>query len=454
MRNYNRQQVFDQTILENAKITIVGAGALSNYLCLYLSGIGIRNINLISDENYEKENNEFLLKNFKGSKAKGIEEKINKINPEMDITSINSHLIDFLIGQPDVLVDLTNDNESKKKCKNIAKKKNIKRFISAYSSENNGSIRAYDIVKRPLILKKNKPKILTLRDSLTDYQNYSQGNFTSGIIAAIALDEIRKTILPLKNEHRLKEADFSLHSKKRFNSGLRFDEKKESLSGMKALVVGAGGIGTYVCLNLSLMNIDRIDLYDGDVIEDHNLNRQVFYYDAIGRKKADILSERLNCIKSYPKYLTDTSKLKKYDVIFSCLDNWKYRFMLSNYAVKNKIPFINGSVTTFNAYADFYSCLSCNYNRKKMLENEKPEEGSCNNITNSNVVMTNAFVGALMASETKAIAFPNEYKKLYKKELSYNSQSIDSLKFSISNQILSCTCHKKEKGCKCHEKNI
>ncbi|MDP2909121.1 MAG: ThiF family adenylyltransferase [Nanoarchaeota archaeon] len=469
MRNYSRQAVFDQEKLAAAKITLVGAGALSNYLCAYMSGLGIKNISIIDDTPYQNEPNEFLLKNFKGAKVKGLEEKIREINPEIHITPINSPAIDFLVGQPDLLIDLTNNPESKKKCKEFSKKTDsIKKLISASSSENNGSIRIYTPQSNPaLILKKNAPKVLFLEKddfSLDNYKDLPQGNLTSGLIAAILLDELRKAIIPLDNEYSLKnKVDFSLYAEKRFNSGLRFDEKKDDLSKLSVLVAGAGGIGTYVCLNLALMGVGSIDLYDGDTIEDHNLNRQVFYYNKIGHKKAEVLAERLNklakpYINPHPYYLKDISKLRKrYDIIFSCLDNWQYRFMLSDYAAKNKIPFINGSVTTFNAYADFYNCLSCKYDTRRVLENEKnqsPRAGSCSNVENSNVVMANAFVGALMASETKAVAYPDKYKPLYKKEMSYSSQGADYLRFTVSNQVLSCLCHKKTEGCECHENPI
>lgn len=472
MRNYNRQAVFNQEKLEEAKITIVGAGSLTNYLCLYLSGLGIRNVTVIDNTQYKNNDNEFLLKDFKGPNVEGLEKKIKEMNPDIKVTSINNPLSDFLIGHPDVLVDLTNNPESKKTCKQVAKSiKSIKKVISASSSENNGSIITYDISNKsngplifnPLSIEKGskKPQVLTIKKDnfLEEYKNFSQGSFTSGLVSAIVLDEIRKVVAPLDKEHPLeKRFDFSLYSQKRFNSGIKFDEKKEDLSKFNVLVVGAGGIGTYVCLNLSLMGVGNIELYDGDVIEDHNLNRQVFYYDAIGKKKAEVLAERLNkirrCINPHPSYLKDVSRLKKYDLIFSCLDNWEYRFMLNDYAVKNHIPFINGSVSTFDAYAEFCNCLSCKYNAEKKIESEKnlaPKAGSCSNIENSNVVMTNAFIGAIMAAEAKALIFPKKYQPLYKKELRYNSTSIDSLKFSTSDQVLSCLCDKKLKGCECHE---
>ncbi|MBU4502718.1 MAG: ThiF family adenylyltransferase [Nanoarchaeota archaeon] len=467
MRDYRRQEIFDQDKLENGKVCILGAGPLTNYLCLYLSGLGIKNVKVIDNMPYQKDKNEFLLTGYKGQKVDGLETKVKEINPELNIKGLNSRPLDFLIESPDVLVDLTNDPYSKKECKAISRKvKGIKKIISASSSENNGSIRIYEVPKtEPLILGKPKKtkRIGLVNDnfSLGMYEGLEQGNFTSGLISAIVLDEIRKAILPLDNEHSLEsKVDFSLYSENRFNSGLSFNENRDNLSKKKVLVVGAGGIGTYVCLNLALMGVGSIDLYDGDIVEDHNLNRQVFYYDAIGKHKASALASRINKItgKSYiqphDNYLKDISKLKKYDAIFSCLDNMEYRLMLNKYSIEEHIPFVNGAVTTFNAIADFSNCYRCEGGADLMLAEEKAEENSragCNNIRESNVVMANAFVGALMASEIKPLMYPKKYSSLHGKKLTYNSKAVDSYKFDVSSQILSCLCHKKTNGCDCHD---
>ena len=51
---------------------------------------------------------------------------------------------------------------------------------------------------------------------------------------------------------------------------------------LSALVVGAGGIGNFVALNLALLGVGNIDIVDGDKIEDTNLNRQLLLYGRVG----------------------------------------------------------------------------------------------------------------------------------------------------------------------------
>ena len=65
------------------------------------------------------------------------------------------------------------------------------------------------------------------------------------------------------------------------------------LKKQKIAVLGAGAVGNEVIKNLSLFGVGRIDVYDFDNIETHNLNRSVLFRDAdVGRNKAQVAAER------------------------------------------------------------------------------------------------------------------------------------------------------------------
>lgn len=462
----SRQEAFDEEKLKDAKITIIGAGTIANYLSLYMLGLGIGNIRILSESQNPEEN--FIIR----GENKSLEEKLREINKKPIIDIIKESPEDYTIGEPDIIIDATNNPASKKISKEFSKKiKNVKLAISTASSYNNCSL--YQQKIQPIsvnsrlsdvIFKPNKPSAPLLTNSkmsnlytsedyflMNNYSNKKQGNFTSGLIAAIALDEIRKAVSPMENESLLKsKLEFSLGKNKRFNEGLDFsNEKCDNLSGLKILIVGAGGIGTYTCLNLALMGAGQIDIYDGDIVEPHNLNRQVLYYNAVGEKKAEILEERLGKIakkgtkiNAYPVFLESTNKLGKYDLIMSCLDNWKYRFMLSDYAKEKNIPFVNAAVTAFFAKVEYRVCLSCMPNAKALRESEEkePSRASCSALANSNVVMPNAIAGALMAAEAKVFAYPSLYKRLDHNIIRYNSKAIkDCERFLISGPY-KCKC--------------
>ncbi len=462
----SRQEAFDEEKLKDAKITIIGAGATANYLGLYMLGLGIGNIRIISEYQNPEEN--FLIK----GENKSLEEKLREINGKPVIDVVKSCHEDYTIGEPDVIIDVTNSSSSKKLSKEFSNKiRNVKLAISTASSYDNCSIYqqrinpSYSSSKLSgIMFKPNRSNMPSLANSkvsslytmeeyflMKDYDNKKQGSFTSGLIAAVALDEIRKAVAPMENEALLKsKLDFSLCKNKRFNEGLDFtNEKCDNLLGLKVLVVGAGGIGTYTCLNLALMGVRQIDIYDGDIVEPHNLNRQVLYYDAVGKKKVEVLGERLekivrkgSKINMYPVFLESTNKLGKYDLIMSCLDSWKYRFMLSDYAKEKKIHFVNAAVTAFSAKVEYGMCLNCMPNAKVLRESEekKPSRASCSTIASSNVVMPNAIAGALMAAEVKVFAYPSLYKKLDCSIIHYDSKTIkDHGRFLISGPY-KCKC--------------
>ncbi|MEM4244822.1 MAG: ThiF family adenylyltransferase [Candidatus Nanoarchaeia archaeon] len=428
MNDYSRQQIFDMQRIGSAKITVVGGGNITNYLGIYMAGLGIKNLKIIDWEKGNKE--EFITNDSNKGRAEQLEEKLVRINNDMRIKT-RQNLDENSLGKPDVLVDLSNSQEIRKICYEYATRKHVQ-FITAASDENNSSL-STSILVNPHIYEKKK-----------------QGTYTSGIVAAITLDEIRKIIMPLKDDNRLKgQIDFSINKLKRFNSGTDPNGTKEKLPFLRTLVVGAGGIGTYVALNLALMGVQEIDIMDGDKIEAHNLNRQVLYYDRVGENKAKVLAERLSDlskskIKAIPHYFKDPCQItKKYDIIYSCLDNWEARFKLNTYAMKNNIRLINGAVTTFSAKAEFSTCLECKYDSKLLLKEEQNQKaGSCSNL-NANVVMQNALIGGLMASEAKAIALPWKYNTLKGKEIQYHSKNSDPRKFVFLQ--IPCICNNKRR---------
>jgi hypothetical protein len=56
-------------------------------------------------------------------------------------------------------------------------------------------------------------------------------------------------------------------------------------------IIGAGGIGSWVALNMGLIGVKTIYLVDYDTIEEHNLNRTPFRDMDIGMKKIEALMD-------------------------------------------------------------------------------------------------------------------------------------------------------------------
>jgi len=74
---------------------------------------------------------------------------------------------------------------------------------------------------------------------------------------------------------------------------------QERLETAEVAILGAGGLGGRVALDLAAIGVGTIRVVDGDVIELSNLNRQIQYAEAdIGRPKAVVLEERLLAFNS------------------------------------------------------------------------------------------------------------------------------------------------------------
>ncbi|MET8089938.1 ThiF family adenylyltransferase [Micromonospora sp. NPDC005220] len=76
-------------------------------------------------------------------------------------------------------------------------------------------------------------------------------------------------------------------------------ETQVLLGGAKVALVGIGGAGCVVALNLVLSGVGRLHCVDRDVIERSNLNRQILYADAdVGTLKIDVAVPRLRTYNS------------------------------------------------------------------------------------------------------------------------------------------------------------
>jgi len=96
----------------------------------------------------------------------------------------------------------------------------------------------------------------------------------------------------------------------------------------KILVIGAGGIGSWVVMNLSLSGcVKEVHVCDSDVIEESNLNRTPFARHHIGMSKVwairDLVSERRHDVVVVPMNGIAQSldiDIGSYDVIIDCSD--------------------------------------------------------------------------------------------------------------------------------------
>jgi molybdopterin/thiamine biosynthesis adenylyltransferase len=82
-------------------------------------------------------------------------------------------------------------------------------------------------------------------------------------------------------------------------------------------------------------------------VDPTNLNRQIFFYGAVGQNKAETLAARLNRhygtrAQALTGYFRDETDVSPYRVIIDCVDNFETRIVLSEQAKRHGTMLISG----------------------------------------------------------------------------------------------------------------
>src|SRR5215510_380518 len=113
-------------------------------------------------------------------------------------------------------------------------------------------------------------------------------------------------------------------------------EGQRRLKEGSVLLIGAGGLGSPAALYLAAAGVGRIGLVDYDVVDESNLQRQIFHgQSTIGKKKVDSAKARLADINPFVQVdvhetlLSSDNALelfRPYDVIADGTDNFPTRY--------------------------------------------------------------------------------------------------------------------------------
>jgi PRTRC genetic system ThiF family protein len=96
-------------------------------------------------------------------------------------------------------------------------------------------------------------------------------------------------------------------------------------------LVGCGGTGGFVAEGLSRLTSKNtlIVLVDFDKVEEHNLLRQSFYSEDLGKFKSEVLARRLakqfHRRIGYSTVPMNTDYLERFDIVIGCVDNAQAR---------------------------------------------------------------------------------------------------------------------------------
>lgn len=152
-----------------------------------------------------------------------------------------------------------------------------------------------------------------------------------------------------------------------------FDQERFSRS--RVLCVGAGGIVSMTAPTLARKGIGGITLFDDDVVEPSNLNRQRFYIKDVGRNKATALAANLvpECIietelRGHPfRFQEAIAREFNFDcnVVVCGVDNNPARVAVGHYFRERGIPVVFTAVNLTGDHGYVFvqdragACLAC-----------------------------------------------------------------------------------------------
>ena len=144
----------------------------------------------------------------------------------------------------------------------------------------------------------------------------------------------------------------------------------------RALVIGAGGLGSPVALYLATAGVGRVTLVDHDTVDLTNLQRQIAHRTAsVGTPKVASAARAMQAINPGVQVETleqraDAALLDRLvaaaDVVLDCSDNFATRHAVNAACVKHARPLVAGAAIGFDGQVSVYDtraagnpCYAC-----------------------------------------------------------------------------------------------
>jgi adenylyltransferase/sulfurtransferase len=159
-----------------------------------------------------------------------------------------------------------------------------------------------------------------------------------------------------------------------------------SFGGVRALVVGVGGLGCPAAMALARAGVGTLGLCDDDVVERTNLHRQILFGDRdVGRPKVEVAARALRAtapaidLRVHPHRLLPENAVeivRGYHVVLEGSDNFATKFLAADACALAGVPVVHASAvrwigTAFAVGASGRPCYRC-------LFEDVPAEGAAN----------------------------------------------------------------------------
>lgn len=185
-------------------------------------------------------------------------------------------------------------------------------------------------------------------------------------------------------------------------------EGQQKLLAANVLIIGAGGLGSPAAIYLAAAGVGNIVIYDNDVVDLSNLQRQIAHHTAdIGADKVISTRQTLNQLNPDIQVRAVKQRLEgeqlelevsQADVVLDCSDNFSTRFAINNACVKQQTPLVSGAAIRFEGQVTVFTpgqndspCYNCLYS------SDGEELQNC--ATNGVIAPVTGVVGSVQALE-------------------------------------------------------
>ena len=182
---------------------------------------------------------------------------------------------------------------------------------------------------------------------------------------------------------------------------------QRALMAAKALIIGAGGLGSPSAIYLSLAGVGTVGIVDFDVVELSNLQRQILHHTSdVGRPKVQSAVDSIKAYNPDVNVVVHETRLEssnameiisQYDLVINGADNFATRYLVNDACFLLKKPLVDGSILIFDGQATVFlpgeGCYRC-------LFPSPPPPGMVPNCAEAGVLgALTGLVGSIQATE-------------------------------------------------------
>lgn len=161
------------------------------------------------------------------------------------------------------------------------------------------------------------------------------------------------------------------------------EEAQEKLFNTKVVVMGAGGLGSGVIMNLAALGIGQIKIVDYKTVDEEDLNCQLIHkFKNIGRSK--VMSAKDWIQEFNPDIKVELEKIKlnelnyfgiidNCDIIVDCFNSIESKYTLNEIALRHKKILVHGNTQGFigqvsTIVPEKSACLACIKQKPSIIE--------------------------------------------------------------------------------------